>query len=52
MVSERPYAEPMTFDEALDELRRNAGTQFDPHVVDVFSRKVEKFRGQPLQAAA
>ncbi len=36
MVHERPYSEALTHDEALEELRRNAGTQFDPAVVDVF----------------
>jgi diguanylate cyclase (GGDEF)-like protein len=36
MVHERPYKTRRTHAEALEELRRNAKTQFDPHVVDVF----------------
>ena len=36
MVHDRPYSAALTHEEALDELRRNAGTQFDPEVVDVF----------------
>jgi diguanylate cyclase (GGDEF)-like protein len=36
MVHDRPYSEALTHDAALEELRRNAGTQFDPAVVDVF----------------
>ena len=36
MVSERPYAGPMTPTEALAELERNAGSQFDPQVVAAF----------------
>jgi diguanylate cyclase (GGDEF)-like protein len=36
MVHERPYKTALTHDEALEELRRNAGTQFDPEVVNVF----------------
>ena len=35
MTSDRPYREAMQLSEALDELRRHAGTQFDPEVVDV-----------------
>ena len=36
MVHERPYSASLTHEEALEELRRHAGTQFDPDVVDVF----------------
>ncbi|MGI8999012.1 MAG: bifunctional diguanylate cyclase/phosphohydrolase [Candidatus Limnocylindria bacterium] len=36
MVHDRPYSVARTHEDALDELRRNAGTQFDPVVVNVF----------------
>ncbi len=36
MVHERPYSAALTHEEAIDELRRNAGTQFDPAVVERF----------------
>ena len=36
MVHDRPYSAALSHDEALEELRRNAGTQFDPNVVEVF----------------
>ncbi len=36
MVHKRPYKGALTHTEALDELRRHAGTQFDPEVVDTF----------------
>jgi diguanylate cyclase (GGDEF)-like protein len=36
MVHDRPYKTALTHDEALEELRHNAGTQFDPDVVNVF----------------
>jgi diguanylate cyclase (GGDEF)-like protein len=34
MITARPYRNPMSDDAARDELLRNAGTQFDPAVVD------------------
>jgi diguanylate cyclase (GGDEF)-like protein len=37
MVHDRPYKAALSHEEALVELRRHAGTQFDPAVVDVFS---------------
>ncbi|MDQ4058297.1 MAG: hypothetical protein M3124_04160 [Actinomycetota bacterium] len=37
MVSERLYREAMRRQEALAELRRCAGTQFDPAVVEAFA---------------
>jgi diguanylate cyclase (GGDEF)-like protein len=36
MVSERAYQRPVSATEAVEELRRCAGTQFDPRVVDAF----------------
>jgi putative nucleotidyltransferase with HDIG domain len=38
MIEERPYRRPLTQTEALEELRRGAGTQFDPTVVQAFLR--------------
>jgi HD-GYP domain-containing protein (c-di-GMP phosphodiesterase class II) len=34
MTTDRSYRAAMSLDEAVDELRRNAGTQFGPAVVD------------------
>ncbi|NIS77979.1 MAG: HD domain-containing protein [Deltaproteobacteria bacterium] len=36
MISERPYRKAMTDREAISELQRNAGGQFDPGVVELF----------------
>ncbi len=42
MISERPYRQACSPDEALAELRRCAGTQFDPEVVDALAAVVER----------
>jgi putative nucleotidyltransferase with HDIG domain len=36
MISDRPYRKALPLPEAKEEIRRYAGTQFDPRVVDVF----------------
>ena len=38
MIQDRPYKRAISHEEALFELRRHAGTQFDPELVDVFIR--------------
>jgi len=40
MLDERSYKDAMSVEDALAELRRCAGTQFDPHLVEVFCRLV------------
>jgi PAS domain S-box-containing protein/diguanylate cyclase (GGDEF)-like protein len=44
MVSARPYRPAMSISEAVAELRRCAGTQFDATVVDAFGRVIEQPR--------
>lgn len=36
MTSDRPYRKALSHEEALEEIRKNAGTQFDPKVVEIF----------------
>ena len=42
MTQDRVYHKAISHEEAMAEVRRNAGTQFDPCVVEVFVREMEK----------
>jgi diguanylate cyclase (GGDEF)-like protein len=51
MISDRPYAPPKTSAEALAELHRCAGSQFDPAVVDVFAQVIAERAKSPTAIA-
>ena len=42
MASDRPYRKALQYEEILQELHDNAGTQFDSAVVDAFLNVLEK----------
>ncbi len=42
MVHNRPYHQAMPEEDAIAELRRCAGTQFDPNIVEIFTNLLEK----------
>jgi len=44
MRDERPYKKPYSFDKAVDELKRNAGSMYDPKIVKAFLNVLETER--------
>jgi HD-GYP domain-containing protein (c-di-GMP phosphodiesterase class II) len=38
MTSDRPYRKALSLDIAINELHENAGTQFDPEIVEIFTK--------------
>ena len=42
MVSDRPYRDGVTLEDACEELERCAGTQFDPEIVRIFVEEVQR----------
>jgi len=49
ITSPRPYHEQVSPRQALDELRRCAGTQFDPDLVEVFCKLIEPTLSKRLE---
>jgi HD-GYP domain-containing protein (c-di-GMP phosphodiesterase class II) len=49
MTTDRSYRTAMSLGEAVDELRRNAGTQFSPGVVDAL---ISILQADPLVVGA
>ena len=52
MSSERPYRHGLTYQQCLAELARCAGTQFDPELVDAFTRVLRRLERQRAQVDA
>jgi len=48
MTSDRPYRKAMPKAAAITELRRQAGTQFDPKVVEFFLRVIERLEREGI----
>ena len=50
ITDDRPYKKARTHEDAIAELRRCAGAQFDPRVVEVFCRVVQRDRAKAARA--
>jgi hypothetical protein len=37
MTSDRPYRKKLSYETAKEEIIRHSGTQFDPHIVEIFT---------------
>lgn len=46
MVQDRPYRKGLSHEEALQEIRDNSGSQFDPEVASAFLRRMEDSDGR------
>ena len=42
MTTERPYRQALSWSEAIDEIKRGRGTQFDPQIADAFLTIIER----------
>jgi putative two-component system response regulator len=51
LVSERPYKKPFTHEEAVEIIKKDAGTHFDPQLVEVFLSVADDFWVEALSAA-
>ena len=49
MITDRPYRKGMAIEKAIEELKRNRGTQFDPIVVDTIVNLYEDGNLKPAQ---
>ena len=51
MTADRSYRPGMSMEDAIAELRRNAGSQFMPEVVEAFATRADKSGGEAYEAA-
>ncbi len=47
MASDRPYRQGLSVNKVQEEIEKNAGSQFDPYMVELFLRQIKKDGGFP-----
>ncbi|MDO8736954.1 MAG: diguanylate cyclase [Thermoleophilia bacterium] len=52
MLCDRPYRKALKPDDALEEVRKGSGTQFDPQLVDIFVELVKRGEGNEMRESA
>ena len=48
LVSERPYKKPFTHEQAVEIIKKDSGTHFDPKIVEVFLNVAEDFLAERM----
>ncbi len=48
MISDRPYRRRLSFKRVREEIERNSGIQFDPHIVPLFTKHIQMGKGLPM----
>jgi HD-GYP domain-containing protein (c-di-GMP phosphodiesterase class II) len=44
MTTTRPYRKALSIDEAIQEIQKFSGVQFDPHIVEIFISLLDEKR--------
>jgi putative two-component system response regulator len=52
LVSERPYKKPFTHEQAVDIIKKDSGTHFDPKIVEVFLAVADDFWAESMTFAS
>ena len=52
MTSDRPYRKAMPIDDAMEEIHKNSGIQFDPKAVEAFARVIARLHPAVKEEAA
>ncbi|MCM8711360.1 HD domain-containing protein [Clostridium sp. SYSU_GA19001] len=49
LTSKRPYKEPFSFEHSVKIINEGSGTHFDPYIVEVFNKNIDKIKSKYLE---